>query len=102
MEVVTYVVRGADAGDAEVAVGGRDLSCWTFDANNVLAWEDEAGFSAWLQFTVLPGGPVFMGTLDPKGEEADPAGAESVTRNSVAADLSMIIVLLQRLDTTVC
>ena len=69
----------ADVGEAEVAVGGRDLSCWTFDANNVLAWEDEAGFSAWLQFTVLPGGPVFMGTLAPKGEDADAAGAEPMT-----------------------
>ncbi|KAK9904020.1 hypothetical protein WJX75_002682 [Coccomyxa subellipsoidea] len=53
----------------EVAVGGRDLSFWTFDANNVLAWADEAGYTAWLQFTVLPGGPVFMGTLHPSGGE---------------------------------
>ena len=55
-------------GEAEVAVGGRDLSQWTFDSNNVLAWGDEAGYTAWLQFTVLPGGPVFMGTLHPSGE----------------------------------
>ena len=61
------------AGEAEVAVGGRDLSQWTFDSNNVLAWGDEAGYTAWLQFTVLPGGPVFMGTLHPSGE-ADGAG----------------------------
>ncbi|CAL8470616.1 g10158 [Coccomyxa elongata] len=54
----------------EVAVGGRDLSFWTFDANNVLAWADEAGYTAWLQFTVLPGGPVFMGTLHPSGQDA--------------------------------
>jgi len=58
----------ADAGEAEVAVGGRDLTHWTFDANNVLAWSDEAGYTAWLQLTVLPGGPVFMGTLHPCGE----------------------------------
>ena len=56
-----------------MAVGGRDLSQWTFDSNNVLAWGDEAGYTAWLQFTVLPGGPVFMGTLHPSGE-ADGAG----------------------------
>lgn len=58
------------AGLPEVAVGGRDLSFWTFDANNVLAWADEAGYTAWLQFTVLPGGPVFMGTLHPSGQDA--------------------------------
>ena len=57
-----------------MAVGGRDLSCWSFDAANVLAWADEAGYSAWLQFTVLPGGPVFMGTLQPSGEDATGAG----------------------------
>ena len=51
-------------------MGGRDLSFWTFDANNVLAWADEAGYTAWLQFTVLPGGPVFMGTLHPSGQDA--------------------------------
>lgn len=59
-----------DSGLPEVAVGGRDLSFWTFDANNVLAWADEAGYTAWLQFTVLPGGPVFMGTLHPSGGDA--------------------------------
>ena len=58
-----------------MAVGGRDLSNWTFDASNVLAWADDAGYTAWLQFTVLPGGPVFMGTLHPSGEEASGAGA---------------------------
>ncbi len=62
------------AGEAEVAVGGRDLSNWSFDASNVLAWADDAGYTAWLQFTVLPGGPVFMGTLHPSGEEATGAG----------------------------
>lgn len=59
------------AGLPEVAVGGRDLSFWTFDANNVLAWQDEAGYTAWLQFTVLPGGPVFMGTLHPSTNTAE-------------------------------
>ena len=59
-----------------MAVGGRDLTHWTFDANNVLAWSDEAGYTAWLQLTVLPGGPVFMGTLHPSGE-ASGAGVQS-------------------------
>ena len=68
------LTKQLNAGEAEVAVGGRDLSNWTFDASNVLAWADDAGYSAWLQFTVLPGGPVFMGTLHPSGEEASGAG----------------------------
>ena len=50
-------------------MGGRDLAHWAFDANNVLAWQDEAGYSAWLQFAVLPGGPVYMGTLHPSGDK---------------------------------
>ena len=58
-----------------MAVGGRDLACWTFDACNVLAWRDEAGYSAWLQFAALPGGPVFMGTLAPSAGDAPASGA---------------------------
>ena len=46
-----------------VAVNGQQLARWTFDYNNVLAWRDEAGSSAWLQLLVLPGGPVFIGKL---------------------------------------
>ena len=72
------LTRRSHAGEAEVAVGGRDLSNWTFDASNVLAWADDAGYSAWLQFTVLPGGPVFMGTLHPHGEEASGAGVAQI------------------------
>lgn len=71
----TLLIASSHADEAEVAVGGRDLSNWTFDASNVLAWADDAGYTAWLQFTVLPGGPVFMGTLHPSGEEASGAGA---------------------------
>ena len=55
-------------------MGGRDLASWTFNACNVLAWCDEAGYSAWLQFAALPGGPVFMGTLAPSSG-ADAPGA---------------------------
>jgi hypothetical protein len=65
------------AGLPEVAVGGRDLSFWTFDANNVLAWQDEAGYTAWLQFTVLPGGPVFMGALHPSKVDGAEGGQSS-------------------------
>ena len=35
----------------------------------MLAFELQAGFSAWLQFTVLPGGPLFMGTMAPSNAE---------------------------------
>ena len=45
------------------------MTGWTFDQNNVLAFEMQAGFSAWLQFTVLPGGPLFMGTMAPSNAE---------------------------------
>ena len=48
-----------------LTVDGRALTAWTFDANNVLAWDNEAGYAAWLQFMALPGGPVFMGSLRP-------------------------------------
>ena len=69
-----------------MAVGGRDLSFWTFDANNVLAWADEAGYTAWLQFTVLPGGPVFMGTLHPSGgDAAEKDAGESLCYITLAA-----------------
>ncbi len=61
-----------------MAIGGRDLSVWAFDASNVLAWQDEAGYTAWLQFAVLPGGPVFMGTLHPSSEA--PTASESRAR----------------------
>lgn len=46
-----------------VTVNGQALVAWTFDYNNVLAWADEAGYSAWLQCLVLPGGPVFVGKI---------------------------------------
>ena len=38
-----------------VTVGAASVSAWSFDANNVLSWEGEAGCSAWLQFMALPG-----------------------------------------------
>lgn len=50
-------------GEVAVSVNGSALSGWKFDAMNVLTWSEEAGCSAWLQFMVLPSGPVFMGTL---------------------------------------
>lgn len=57
------------AGRPVVALNGNKVSGWTFDANNVLAFEHQAGYSAWLQFTVLPGGPLFMGTVAPSNAE---------------------------------
>ena len=53
-----------------VCVGGSPVTSWTFDASNVLAWTDEAGSAAWLQFMVLPAGPACMGALTPAGEAA--------------------------------
>lgn len=58
-----------------LTVDGRALTAWTFDANNVLAWDNEAGYAAWLQFMALPGGPVFMGSLRPVDDaEGAPQG----------------------------
>ena len=50
-----------------VSVNGQNLVAFNFDYNNVLAWRDEAGYSAWLQFLVLPGGPVFVGKISNSG-----------------------------------
>ena len=63
------------AGQPAVSVNGNTLSSWTFDAMNVLSWTDAAGGSAWLQLMVLPGGPVFMGTLASADAEAAAPGA---------------------------
>lgn len=64
------------AGQPCVSVNGNALSAWAFDAMNVLSWTDATGASAWLQLMVLPGGPVFMGTLAPSSG-ADAPGARS-------------------------
>lgn len=61
-----------------MTLDGKTVACWTFVANNVLAWEDDAGFSAWLQFVVLPGGPVFMGDLHPHDDQQDNASHGAV------------------------
>ena len=52
-----------------VSLNGAKVGGWTFDANNVLAFEHQAGYCAWLQFTHLPGGPLFMGTFAPSSAE---------------------------------
>lgn len=36
-----------------VAINGTKVSGWTFDANNVLAFEHQAGYSAWLQVILI-------------------------------------------------
>ncbi len=63
-----------------VAVNGNKVSGWTFDANNVLSFEHQAGYSAWLQFTVLPGGPLFMGTVVPSSAEGYVSNVEFQVR----------------------
>ena len=65
------------AGQPAVSVNGSTLSAWTFDAMNVLSWADGAGGCAWLQLMVLPGGPVFMGTLAGADAEAVPGAHRS-------------------------
>ena len=57
------------AGRPSVTLNGNKVSGWAFDKNNVLSFEMQAGFSAWLQFTVLPGGPLFLGTMAPSNTE---------------------------------
>lgn len=42
------------AGRPVVKVNGHSLVAWTFDYNNVLAWQEEAGYSAWLQVLNQP------------------------------------------------
>jgi hypothetical protein len=58
-----------------VSLNGAKVGGWAFDANNVLAFEAQAGYSAWLQFTHLPGGPLFMGTFAPCSDEEAPDAA---------------------------
>jgi hypothetical protein len=58
-----------------VKVNGQNLVAWTFDYNNVLAWAEEAGYSAWLQCLILPGGPVFVGKIT-TGDAYDGARAQ--------------------------
>ncbi len=54
-----------------VSVNGKALAGFNFDYNNVLAWREEAGCSAWLQFLVLPGGPVFVGKISNSGYDGE-------------------------------
>ena len=65
------------AGRPVVSLNGAKVGGWTFDANNVLAFEHQAGYSAWLQFTHLLGGPLFMGTFAPSAAEEDSDAAAS-------------------------
>lgn len=67
------------AGVLTVTADGKKIDTWTFGPNNVLAWEDEAGHSAWLQLVKLPSGPVLVGNLygpkDPAPERESPLTA---------------------------
>jgi hypothetical protein len=75
-ELADVVVEAdpAAAGGARVSVGGSPVTRWTFDAGNVLAWEGDAGCSAWLQFLALATGPVFVGNLFAAGAQPPAAG----------------------------
>ncbi|CAL8470611.1 g10153 [Coccomyxa elongata] len=66
---VELTISSSKSGRPVVALNGNKVSGWTFDANNVLSFEHQAGYSAWLQFTVLPGGPLFIGTVVPSSAE---------------------------------
>ena len=55
-----------------VKVNEQALVAFNFDYNNVLAWREEAGCSAWLQFLVLPGGPVLVGKLSHSAHDGAP------------------------------
>ncbi len=54
-----------------MSVNGQKLVAFNFDYNSVLAWREEAGYSAWLQFLVLPGGPVFVGKISNSGYDGE-------------------------------
>lgn len=76
---------GPRPGLPEVSVGGKPVGFWAFDASNVLKWDNEAGTSAWLQFCVLPGGPVFLGALHDAAASAPVAGARPLLPRSRGA-----------------
>ena len=65
---------GPSSGGVSVTVGGSKVESWSFDGNNVLSWEDDAGCSAWLQFLALRSGPAFAGNLFAAGSPPPPAG----------------------------
>ena len=57
-----------------VILNGQEVGSAQFAFNSVLTWADAAGYNAWLQFMVLPGGPAFVGKLHRTGEN-DVTGA---------------------------
>jgi len=74
--VVDVVASSANSStpSVSVTVGGSKVDSWSFDGNNVLSWEDDAGCSAWLQFLALRSGPAFAGNLFAAGSPPPPAG----------------------------
>lgn len=78
------------AGRPSVTLNGNKVSGWAFDQNNVLSFEMQAGFSAWLQFTVLPGGPLFLGTMAPSNTEGFISDKEFQVRLRLAHSLKMV------------
>ncbi|KAK9904021.1 hypothetical protein WJX75_002693 [Coccomyxa subellipsoidea] len=85
------VVISSHNGRPVVTVNGQALVAWTFDYNNVLAWADEAGYSAWLQCLVLPGGPVFVGkiTNGDAYEAVDVVGERRGQSSQIAPDSTL-------------
>ena len=71
------------AGRPVVKVNGQALVAFNFDYNNVLAWREEAGCSAWLQFLVLPGGPVFVGKISHSAHDGPSSPCEAVILISI-------------------
>ena len=64
LHIYSHVMGAFDcAGTPVVTIDNNKIESWTFGPNNVLAWQDEAGYNAWLQFVRLPNGPIFTGNL---------------------------------------
>ena len=57
-----------------VILNGQEVGSAQFAFNSVLTWTNAAGYNAWLQFMVLPGGPAFVGKLH-RTSENDVTGA---------------------------
>ncbi|CAK0782825.1 hypothetical protein CVIRNUC_006020 [Coccomyxa viridis] len=84
------VLISTSNGRPMVKVNGQALVAFNFDYNNVLAWREEAGCSAWLQFLVLPGGPVFVGKISHSAHDAiDVVGERAGQDSQIAPDSTL-------------
>ena len=89
-------------GRPSVTLNGNKVSGWAFDQNNVLSFEMQAGFSAWLQFTVLPGGPLFLGTMAPSNTEGFISDKEFQVRSWVIVSSACLTLLLHKSTIYMC